>query len=202
MKACVIYSRTREKRESEEKSVKNVLRFGKIYIAVILFNHVISVQILCREILHLFPLKTHHLFLFFACVYFFFKRGSLLLFSLIAERKISRLEKKKSILFRINFRKAREIPHSRTLLHPLINTMFAATQQIASVAGLRATKVQVRTDCFSLLPFAFDRRCAEYDALKRHRSSRLLLKKAIFSIVCLRDTFVPSLARSGFCSHN
>lgn len=80
--------------------------------------------------------------------------------------------------------------------------MFAATQQIASVAGLRATKVQVRTECFSLLPFAFDRRCAEYDALKRHRSSRLLLKKAIFSIVCLRDTFVPSLARSGFCSHN
>jgi len=57
--------------------------------------------------------------------------------------------------------------------------MFAATQQIASVAGLRATKVQVRTDCFSLLPFAFDRRCAEYDAKKKDVIifARLLLLK-------------------------
>jgi hypothetical protein len=55
--------------------------------------------------------------------------------------------------------------------------MFAATQQIASVAGLRATKVQVRTNCFSLLPFAFDRRCAEYDAKKKTSSREPVVVK-------------------------
>ena len=42
------------------------------------------------------------------------------------------------------------IPHTRTRLktqqqNTYLQTMFAATQQIASIAGLKATKVQVRT---------------------------------------------------------
>ena len=42
------------------------------------------------------------------------------------------------------------IPHTRTRLktqqqNTYLQTMFAATQQIASIAGLKATKAQVRT---------------------------------------------------------
>ena len=45
-----------------------------------------------------------------------------------------------------NIRSAREYRHSHTQKHIYsINIMFAATQQIASIAGLKATKVQVRT---------------------------------------------------------
>ena len=46
----------------------------------------------------------------------------------------------------INIWSAREYRHSHTQKHIYhINIMFAATQQIASIAGLKATKVQVRT---------------------------------------------------------
>ena len=45
-----------------------------------------------------------------------------------------------------NIWSAREYRHSHTQKHIYsINIMFAATQQIASIAGLKATKVQVRT---------------------------------------------------------
>ena len=48
------------------------------------------------------------------------------------------------------------IPHTRTRLktqqqNTYLQTMFAATQQIASIAGLKATKVQVRFTSSSLL---------------------------------------------------
>ena len=51
-----------------------------------------------------------------------------------------------------NIWSAREYRHSHTQKHIYsINIMFAATQQIASIAGLKATKVQVRFTSSSLL---------------------------------------------------
>ena len=52
------------------------------------------------------------------------------------------------------------IPHTRTRLktqqqNTYLQTMFAATQQIASIAGLKATKVQVRTLSSSSSQYSF-----------------------------------------------
>ena len=55
-----------------------------------------------------------------------------------------------------NIRSAREYRHSHTQKHIYsINIMFAATQQIASIAGLKATKVQVRTLSSSSSQYSF-----------------------------------------------
>ena len=55
-----------------------------------------------------------------------------------------------------NIWSAREYRHSHTQKHIYsINIMFAATQQIASIAGLKATKVQVRALSSSSSQYSF-----------------------------------------------
>jgi hypothetical protein len=53
--------------------------------------------------------------------------------------------------------------------------MFAATQQIASIAGLKATKVQVCPLYSLFLSFAFGRRCADEYAREKKKSRFRLL---------------------------
>jgi len=75
--------------------------------------------------------------------FLFFRKNSILL--LTFRPRLASFWPKRWYERDTNIWSAREYRHSHTQKHIYsINIMFAATQQIASIAGLKATKVQVR----------------------------------------------------------
>jgi len=108
-------------------------------------------------------------------VYIFSAAKCLLVFTYLAKSlsSLSQSEVKESVLCAkrdINILRTSIYRHSQTQKH----IMFAATQQIASVAGLKATKVQVRTLSSS--------HCRSREKISRFQSARARLSEFTFCV--------------------
>ena len=102
-----------------------------------------------------------------------------------------------------NFRKAAQIRHTHTFCSYYYNIMFAATQQIASIAGLKATKVQVCSRYSLFLSFAFGRTMRGIHTREKRKNRVFAFCERYFRsfVDFCAMMMMRSLARSAIESH-
>ena len=99
------------------------------------------------------------------------------------------------------FEKRSNSPFTHTFCIYYYNIMFAATQQIASIAGLKATKVQVCSRYSLFLSFAFGRTMRGIHTREKRKNRVFAFCERYFRSFVDCAMMMRSLARSAFESH-